>query len=88
MVANLEIEMIGRPDSLAGGVGRGWLTGFERSTMGDLFTSAGLPIVADARPSEQFFMRSDNMRSRSAASSRTRSRRSTCIRIITRPRTM
>ena len=61
MVANLEIEMIGRPDSLAGGVGRGWLTGFERSTMGDLFTSAGLPIVADARPSEQFFMRSDNI---------------------------
>jgi hypothetical protein len=61
MVANLEIEMIGRPDSLAGGVGRGWLTGFERSTMGELFTSAGLPIVADPRPSEQFFMRSDNI---------------------------
>ena len=60
-VANLEIEMIGRPDSLAGGAGRGWLTGFERSTMGDLFTQAGLPIVADARPNEQFFMRSDNI---------------------------
>ena len=60
-VANLEIEMIGRPDSLAGGAGRGWLTGFERSTMADLFTQAGLPIVADARPSEQFFMRSDNI---------------------------
>lgn len=61
MVANLEIEMIGRPDSLAGGVGKGWLTGYERSTMGDLFKSAGLPIVADARPNEQFFMRSDNI---------------------------
>ncbi|HUQ80226.1 MAG TPA: M20/M25/M40 family metallo-hydrolase [Gemmatimonadaceae bacterium] len=61
MVANLEIEMIGRPDSLAGGVGKGWLTGFERSTMGDLFKAAGLPIVADARPNEQFFMRSDNI---------------------------
>ena len=60
-VANLEIEMIGRPDSLAGGPGRGWLTGFERSTMGDLFTQAGLPIVADARLDQQFFMRSDNI---------------------------
>jgi Iap family predicted aminopeptidase len=61
MVANLEVEMIGRPDSLAGGAGRGWLTGFERSTMGDLFTSAGLPIVADRRVDQQFFMRSDNI---------------------------
>jgi len=61
MVANLEIEMIGRPDSLAGGSGRGWLTGFERSTMGDLFTNAGLPIVADKRLDQQFFMRSDNI---------------------------
>jgi Zn-dependent M28 family amino/carboxypeptidase len=61
MVSNLEIEMIGRPDSLAGGPGRGWLTGFERSTMGDLFTKAGLPIVADKRLDQQFFMRSDNI---------------------------
>ena len=61
MVANLEIEMIGRPDSLAGGPGRGWLTGFARSTMGDLFASAGLPIVADKRLEQDFFMRSDNI---------------------------
>ena len=61
MVANLEIEMIGRPDSLAGGVGRGWLTGFERSTMGEMFAAAGLPIVADKRLDQQFFMRSDNI---------------------------
>ena len=27
-VADLQVEMIGRPDSLAGGVGRAWLTGF------------------------------------------------------------
>jgi Zn-dependent M28 family amino/carboxypeptidase len=60
-VANLEIEMIGRPDSLAGGAGRGWLTGFARSTMGDLFASAGLPIVADRRLDQDFFMRSDNI---------------------------
>ena len=61
MVANLEIEMIGRPDSLAGGSGKGWLTGFERSTMGEMFAKAGLPIVADRRLDQQFFMRSDNI---------------------------
>ncbi len=57
----MEIEMIGRPDSLAGGAGRGWLTGFERSTMGEMFARAGLPIVADRRLDQQFFMRSDNI---------------------------
>ena len=61
MSANLEIEMIGRPDSLAGGPGRAWLTGYERSTMGAMFAAAGLPIVADRRPEQQFFMRSDNI---------------------------
>jgi hypothetical protein len=61
MTANLEIEMIGRPDSLAGGPGRAWLTGFERSTMGAMFAAAGLPIGPDRRPEEQFFMRSDNI---------------------------
>lgn len=61
MTANLEIEMIGRPDSLAGGPGHAWLTGFERSTMGSMFAAAGLPIEADKRPDEQFFMRSDNI---------------------------
>ena len=60
-VANLEIEMIGRPDSLAGGRGRAWLTGYERSTMGEALARAGIPIVADARPDEDFFMRSDNI---------------------------
>lgn len=61
MVANLEVEMIGRPDTAAGGPGRGWLTGFERSTMGEMFEAAGLPIVADRRLEQQFFMRSDNI---------------------------
>jgi len=59
--ANLEIEMIGRPDSLAGGFGRAWLTGFERSTMGEMFKAAGLAISPDMRPSQNFFMRSDNI---------------------------
>ncbi len=61
MTANLEIEMIGRPDSLAGGPGHAWLTGFERSTMGSMFAAAGLPIGPDKRLDEQFFMRSDNI---------------------------
>ncbi len=60
-VANLEIEMIGRPDSLAGGAGRAWLTGYDRSTMGDVLAAAGLPIVPDPRPDQHFFERSDNI---------------------------
>lgn len=60
-VANLEIEMIGRPDSLAGGRGKGWLTGYERSTMGEILVKNGIPIVPDARPEQNFFMRSDNI---------------------------
>ena len=53
--------MIGRPDSLAGGSGKAWLTGYDRSTMGDALRAHGIPIVADPRPSEQFFQRSDNI---------------------------
>jgi hypothetical protein len=59
--SNLEIEMIGRPDSLAGGRGRAWLTGFDRSTMGPSFAQAGLAIGPDRRPDQQFFTRSDNI---------------------------
>ncbi len=60
-VGNLEIEMIGRPDSLAGGPGRAWLTGYERSTLGDALRARGVPLVADPRPSQHFFERSDNI---------------------------
>jgi peptidase M28-like protein len=60
-VANLEIEMIGRPDPLAGGAGKGWLTGYERSTMGEMLRAAGIPLVADPRPEQSFFERSDNI---------------------------
>jgi hypothetical protein len=59
--SNLEVEMIGRPDSLAGGHGRAWLTGFERSTMGPTFAQAGLAIGPDRRLDQQFFTRSDNI---------------------------
>ena len=61
MVAQLQVEMIGRPDSLAGGAGRAWLTGYERSTMGELLAAAGVPVVPDPRPRMGFFERSDNI---------------------------
>ena len=61
MVAEMEIEMIGRPDSLAGGAGKAWLTGYDRSTMGAILKAADLPIVADPYPSQNFFERSDNI---------------------------
>ena len=60
-VADLQVEMVGRPDSLAGGPGRAWLTGFERSTLGTALAEAGVPIVPDPRPDQRFFFRSDNI---------------------------
>jgi len=61
VVADLQVEMIGRPDSLAGGPGKAWLTGYERSTMGDHLREAGSPLVPDPRPDQRFFFRSDNI---------------------------
>jgi len=60
MAADFQIEMIGRPDTLGMGPGRAWLTGYERSTMGETFQRHGLGIVPDPRPSQSFFTRSDN----------------------------
>lgn len=59
-VANFNVEMTGRPDSLAGGPGKAWLTGYERSNMGEQLAALGIPIVPDPRPSQNFFQRSDN----------------------------
>jgi hypothetical protein len=59
-VAEIQVEMIGRPDT-AVGPGQAWLTGYERSTMGSTLAAAGLPVVADPRPSQQFYSRSDNI---------------------------
>jgi len=59
-VAGLMIEMIGRPDPLAGGPGRAWLTGYERSSVGRILADAGVPVVRDPRPDQNFFERSDN----------------------------
>ena len=60
-VADIQVEMIGRPDTAAGGPGKAWLTGFERSTMGPTLAAAGLPVIADPRPTQRFFERSDNI---------------------------
>ncbi|HEU4954681.1 MAG TPA: M20/M25/M40 family metallo-hydrolase [Gemmatimonadales bacterium] len=59
-VADLQVEMVGRPDTLVG-AGKLWLTGFERSTMGEELSAAGIPVVADPRPEFRFFERSDNI---------------------------
>jgi aminopeptidase YwaD len=59
IVANLEFEMIGRadpkvkPDEL-------WLTGWERTNLGPELAKHGAKLVADSRPDQQFFTRSDN----------------------------
>jgi aminopeptidase YwaD len=59
IVANLEFEMIGRadpkvqPDEL-------WLTGWERTDLGQELAQRGAKLVADPRPDQQFFQRSDN----------------------------
>jgi Zn-dependent M28 family amino/carboxypeptidase len=59
IVANLEFEMIGRPDP-AVPAGTLWLTGFERSSLGPELARHGARLVADPHPKEQFFQRSDN----------------------------
>jgi hypothetical protein len=60
-VANLNLEMLSRPDSLVGGRGKAWLTGFERSTVGRTLHQAGLAVFPDPRPEYEFFRRSDNI---------------------------
>ena len=58
-VANLEFEMIARPDS-AVAPHTLWLTGYERSNLGPELARHGARLVADPHPEEHFFQRSDN----------------------------
>jgi acetylornithine deacetylase/succinyl-diaminopimelate desuccinylase-like protein len=60
LVANLEFEMIGRPDAA---VPRDtlWLTGYERSNLGPALKVFGARLVADPHPEQRFFQRSDNI---------------------------
>ena len=59
IVADLNLEMLGRPDPKLP-AGSLWLTGFERSTLGPELARRGAAIVADPRPEQNFFQRSDN----------------------------
>jgi len=59
IVANLEFEMIGRPDA-ALKTKTLWLTGYERSNLGPTLAQHGAAISADPHPDEHFFQRSDN----------------------------
>ena len=58
-VANLEFEMIGRPDP-AVAAHTLWLTGYERSNLGPELAKHGARLVADPHPEQNFFRRSDN----------------------------
>ncbi len=59
IVADLTFEMLGRPDPKVA-AGALWLTGFERSNLGSELAKQGASIVADPRPDQFFFQRSDN----------------------------
>jgi len=59
IIANLEFEMIGRPDA-AVKPDELWLTGYERSNLGPELAKHGAKLVADPHPEQQFFQRSDN----------------------------
>ena len=58
-VANLEFEMIARPDSAVAADAL-WLTGYERSNLGPELAKHGAKLVADPHPEQNFFRRSDN----------------------------
>jgi len=58
IVADVHFEMLGRPDpKVPTGL---WLTGYERSNLGAELVKQGASLVADPRPEQSFFQRSDN----------------------------
>ena len=59
LVANLQFEMIGRPDPKVA-ADQLWLTGYDRSNLGAELAKQGAKLVADPHPEENFFQRSDN----------------------------
>lgn len=59
LVANLEFEMIGRPDEKVKPEEL-WLTGYERSNLGAELARRGAKLVQDPHPDQNFFQRSDN----------------------------
>jgi hypothetical protein len=61
IIADLQFEMLGRPDPLVPAKTL-WLTGYERSNLGEELAKHGARLVADPHPKESFFTRSDNIR--------------------------
>jgi aminopeptidase YwaD len=61
IVANLQFEMIGRPDPKVPAQTL-WLTGYERSNLGPELAKRGARLVQDPHPDMSFFTRSDNIR--------------------------
>lgn len=59
IVANLEFEMIGRPDPKVK-PDQLWLTGWERTNLGPELAKHGANLVEDPHPQQNFFTRSDN----------------------------
>jgi aminopeptidase YwaD len=59
IVANLEFEMIGRPDPKLE-KDTLWLSGWERSNLGPELALHGAKLVGDPHPEQGFFRRSDN----------------------------
>jgi Zn-dependent M28 family amino/carboxypeptidase len=59
IVANIQFEMLGRPDSKVA-PNTLWLTGYERSSLGPQLAQQGARLVADPHPDQNFFQRSDN----------------------------
>lgn len=58
-VADLNFEMLGRPDAKVP-PNTLWLTGYERSNLGPELVRRGARLVADPHPEQNFFQRSDN----------------------------
>lgn len=60
IVAMVQFEMIGRPDSKVPAKTL-WLTGYERSDLGPALARRGARLVQDPHPDMSFFTRSDNI---------------------------
>jgi aminopeptidase YwaD len=61
VVAALQFECLGRPDAKVPSRSL-FLTGFERSDLGEILVGQGARLVKDPYPEENFFERSDNYR--------------------------
>jgi hypothetical protein len=59
IVANLEFEMIGRPDPKLK-PDELWVSGWDRTSLGPELAKHGADLVGDPHPEQKFFTRSDN----------------------------